>query len=285
MDRAASSRVTIASGAARSRVMSSMRTRRWLMDARAMENDMRYASRFVVKAGELFGEFKGSEFGERVRKVVTRTEDGVSGACMLGGTLVRGLPAVHVSGLGMYGEKWPFSRVVETAIVRTIHLAPDGSINPVKYDFIDVCALLRPDWPTLRYGTPKGECYEELPTWVEFQPIEHIVSIRGVYIEWYRRGMTSFTAEDVVKWLAERTGKSFLIDSQHRRAVNTLLDQVAGVSNAASTHIPNMILDRSRGRWRFAWRVTHRPPSAESAETLAARECGYEAMVCERSGA
>ncbi|MBS0187096.1 MAG: hypothetical protein JSS51_03445 [Planctomycetes bacterium] len=240
----------------------------------------RVASRFVVKAGDMFGEFEGSAFGERVRKVVTRTDDGSAGTCMLGGEVVRGLPAVHISGLGMYGEKFPFCRVVETATVRTIHLAPDGSINPCRYDRIEVCALLRPDWATLRYGTPKGEQYEEAPTWPEFQPVEHIISVRGIYILWYKRGKTSFGARDVCEWLATHYGKPYLSDPQHRRAVNLLLDGIANVTNDKSTHIPYMRLERASGRHHYTWRPTWMPPSAESPETLAARACGHEAGVC-----
>ncbi len=237
----------------------------------------RIASRFVVKSCDMFGEFEGTEFGERVRKVVTRTENGSSGTCMLGGEIVRCLPAVHISGLGMYGEKFPFCRVVETATVRTIHLAPDGSINPCKYDRIEVCALLRPDWQTLRYETPKGEQYEAGGTWPEFQPVEHIISVRGIFIHWYQRGMVTFTAADVCDWLANQHSKPYLTDPQHRRAVNLLLDGIANVTNTASTHIPYMRLIRTSGRHRYTWQVVHCEHGHDKAPALAAEACGYAA--------
>lgn len=248
----------------------------------------RLASRFVVKAGDIFGEFEGAEFGERVRKVVTRTDNGSAGCCMLGGEMVRGLPAVHISGLGMYGEKFPFCRVVETATVRTIHLAPDGSINPCKYDRIEVCALLRPDWATLRYETPKGEQYEEQPTWPEFQPVEHIISVRGIYLHWYQRGMVTFTAADVCEWLANQHSKPYLTDAQHRRAVNLLLDGICCVTNAESTHIPYMRLIRTSGRHRYTWQYVWCEHGQEQAPTLAAEACGFWSepapVKSERSG-
>lgn len=236
---------------------------------------MRIATRFIVKPGDLFGNFEGTEFNERVRKIVSPTPDVAPGACMLGGTLAEHVPAVHVSGLGMYGEKFPFCRVTHHATVRTVYLTWEGEPNKNKHDHIEVCVLLRPDWATLRYGTPKGEQYDEEPTWVEFQPVEHVVSLRGIYIEWFRRGMDSFTAKDVAEWLAEKSGRDFLRGPQHQRAARLLLEGEVNVTNAMSTMIPYVRLERE-GRWRYTWRYEHCEAGPAEAFARAAIWCGMD---------
>lgn len=242
---------------------------------------VRIATRFIVKPGELFGTFRGTEWNEPVHKIVTETPDTAPGACILGGTLAENVPAVHVSGLGMYGEKFPFCRVKHHATVRTVHLAHDGTPNKNKHDKIEVCVLLRPDWATLRYGTPKGEQYDEEATWVEFQPVEYVVSLRGMFVQWFKRGTCSFTVKDVADWMADATGRAHLREPKHQRAARLLLEGVVNVTNAESTMIPYVRLERD-GRWRYTWRYVHCEDGPPVAFARAAMWCGmdeHEAMA------
>ena len=147
---------------------------------------VRIATRFIVKPGELFGTFRGTEWNEPVHKIVTETPDTARARASLAEhwrrtCLLSTSAALHVR------RKFPFCRVKHHATVRTVHLAHDGTPNKNKHDKIEVCVLLRPDWATLRYGTPKGEQYDEEATWIEFQPIEYVVSLRGMFIQWFTR--------------------------------------------------------------------------------------------------
>ena len=71
-----------------------------------------------------------------------------------------------------------------------------------------------------------------------------------MFIQWFTRGMCSFTVKDVADWMADATGRSHLREPQHQRAARLLLEGVVNVTNADSTMIPYVRLERE-GRWRY----------------------------------
>lgn len=235
----------------------------------------RVFTRHICKPGEVLGEFPNQWVaGAKADMRFDRLDDGDTSALdMLGAPVCRRIPAVHISGLGIYGEKRPCMRVVEMARCRTVW--PGHEHTPEDYAG---CIL--------RNQCMEDERYDDEPTFPEYVDCDGCVTSRGIYKGWREHGEECFGTGDVLSWIIKAAkkadphslSKEYLREKNHARAVRLVLEEMVGYGvHGTRVGDPNISvgakLDRaSRWTYQFRWSGNER-----EARSMADAACGVKA--------
>lgn len=227
-------------------------------------------TRHIVKPGDTLGEYPNQWVaGSKADMRFDRIDDN-SATDMLGAPVYRRCLGVHISGLGMYGEKRPCMRVVEMARCRTTW--PGGEHRPEDYPG---CIL--------RNQCMEDERYDTEPSFPEYVGCSDIITPRGIYKGWREHDEPVFGTGDVLSWIIEAERKrdpnglsrEWLRDKQHARAVRLVLEEMVGygVHGTGIGSIDISVgakLDRC-GRWAYQFRWSG---NGKEAKSLADAACG-----------
>lgn len=222
---------------------------------------MRMHTRHVHKPGDIFGEYPNQWVAcAKADMRFVRIEDGQA-TDMLGAPIARRIPAVHISGLGMFGEKRPCMRVIEIARCQTVW--PRGEHKPEDYAG---CIL--------RNQFMEDDRYDDQPGFPEYVACDDVITSRGIYRGWRLHDEPVIGTGDVLSWIvaAEREkGNRFgelLRTKEQARAVRLVLEEMVGYGvhgtrvGDASTSI-GMRLERV-GRWTYTFRASGNGREARS---------------------
>ena len=226
-------------------------------------SNRRVFTKHIVKPGDTLGEYPNQWVaGAKADMRFDRLDDNAA-TDILGAPVCRRVPAVHISGLGMYGEKRPCMTVREMARCRTAW--PGREHRDEDYAG---CIL--------RNQFMEDDRYDAEPSFPEYIDCSDIITPRGIYKGWREHDEPAFGTGDVLSWIIEAERKrdpnglshEWLRDKAHARAVRLVLEEMVGYG-VHGTRVGNADisvgakLDRCR-RWVYMFRWSGNERDARS---------------------
>lgn len=236
----------------------------------------RVHTRHIHKPGDVFGEYPNQWVAcARADMRFDRMDDNAA-TDMLGAPVCRGVPAVHISGLGMYGEKRGCMRVVEIASCYTTW--PGGERKPEYYRGCILRSLSMDDPADPGAWDAR---YDREPGFPEYVDTDSCITARGIYKGWREHGEPVMGTGDVLSWICAADRESGGLwperfrDAQFARSVRLVLDEMVGygVHGTRVGYADGSIgaVLRRVGRWTytFGW-----SGNAKEARDFADAACG-----------